>query len=104
MIDLPQLDRRFRPCDEAWWVQCAIDAESGNPQLLRVHRPAVGAVEIATWTPLPMWAERRILLVGEPTAERGGGSLLSFAVDETEASEEVDFLKESLWLNIEDAK
>jgi hypothetical protein len=102
MIDLPQLDVRFRPCDEAWWLQCAIDAERGHPQVLRVSRPANGTVRLATWTPLPMWAERRILLAGEPLTKRDAGALLAFAMDEDEAAQEIDFLSASLWLDIKD--
>jgi hypothetical protein len=49
-----------------------------------------------------MWAERRVLLVGEQDPERERGALLTFMLDEQESHEEIAFLASSLWLDIQD--
>ena len=102
ILDLPRVDARFRGCDEGWWAQCAIDAERGRPQILQVGRADGGQVRLSVLMPLPMWAERRILLVGEQHPRRDKGVLLTFVLDEQEAHEEIAFLVSSLWLDTQE--
>lgn len=100
LIDLPQLDRRFRGCDEAWWLQNALDAEAGRPQVVQVRRSSGRLTRVSVQTPLPMWAERRLLLVGEPAGDRPGGELLAYQIDPGETDEELAFLAETLWFRV----
>lgn len=102
ILDLPNIDIRFRGCDEGWWAQCAIDAANGKAQLLKVRVVDGGRVRLSVQTPLPMWAERRVLLVGEQDPDRDTGALLTFELDEQESHEEIAFLASSLWLDIQD--
>jgi hypothetical protein len=47
-----------------------------------------------------MWAERRLLLLGEPAGDRSGGELLAYQIDPEETDEELAFLAESLWFSV----
>jgi hypothetical protein len=101
VVDLPMIDPRFRGCDEAWWLVCATDAIAGDPQRARISK--VGdRVRIALSMPLPMWAERRLRLVGEPAEDRPAGSLVAFDLLPNEVEEEVRFLERLLWMRMED--
>lgn len=98
-IAFPALDRRFRPCDEAWWVLCAADSLRGSPQsLLVAERDA--DVRIAVQMPVPMWAERRLLTLGSLSRETPLGAILAYDVPAEEAPEEIAFLTERLWLRV----
>jgi hypothetical protein len=48
-----------------------------------------------------MWAERRLLLVGNREAERDHGALVTFSVEDLEAPEETAFLAANLWLDVQ---
>lgn len=102
LLDLPSVDSRFRGCDEAWWTQCAIDAARGTSQLLQLRKVDGGRVRLSLQMPLPMWGERRILLLGEQDPERDRGALLTFVLDEQESQEDIAFLASSLWLETQD--
>lgn len=102
MIDLPVTDLRFAPFDEAWWIQCAIDADLGRPQQLLLERRD-GQTLIGVNTPLPRWAERHLCLIGR-RVERGlgiSGAYSSFAVDDQDVDQEVVFFQERLWMKPE---
>lgn len=96
LVDLPTRDGDWRGCDEAWWLQAAIDHESGAPQLYRVRAGHDGSQLMEFFSPVPMWARRRWEAIGEPaTASR---CLFSFKFSETEIREELAFAEEYLWL------
>lgn len=94
-LDLPVLDSRFRACDEAWWVICAMDAVAGRPQELQAAR-ADGKVALAFHMPVPRWAERRLNVFGEPTS-RLPGSLFAYLLEPEDATREIAFFRRSLW-------
>lgn len=101
LVDLPRLDRRFRGCDEAWWLQFAIDAQLGTPQVVGVSPTLENRQTLNLNMPLPMWAERRLLVLAELTPERPSGWLFAYSVESDEVGEEIDFLQSRLWSNVE---
>lgn len=96
-VRFPVVDRRFRACDEAWWAIFALDAQRATPQKLAIS-PIGGQVRVAVSQPIPMWAERRLLTVGEYAATRPKGSILAFDLRSSDSDEEIEFLVQSLWL------
>jgi hypothetical protein len=99
-IDLPAVDGRFRACDEAWWIQFAMDALDGHAQELGVGRTIGDRRTVSVRMPLPEWAVRRLLLAGDLTASSETGYLFSYAVWLDELDEEVRFLKDRLWVDV----
>lgn len=100
VVDLPLIDPRFRGCDEAWWLQCAIDADQGTPQEVRLDASDDGRRTFTVDMPFPSWAVRQILLVGEPTDRLDG--LFSYVTDAQEAGDVVEFLQTNLWCRVID--
>jgi len=101
MVDFPRDPGGHRGCDEAWHLQAAIDADRKTPQKFR-RRPDPDESEIIDlFSPIPAWAERRWNAIGEKIPK--DKCLLSYQFSSSEASEEIKFLKEHLWL-IEDVE
>lgn len=90
---------RWRGCDAAWHLQMAIDSCRGKPQRYRRRDVRQGAV-LDFFSPLPLWAERRLAIVGTP-AEREN-SLLSYFVPDEQLGSEERFVQERLWLAKQD--
>ncbi|SEM24863.1 hypothetical protein SAMN05443999_1178 [Roseovarius azorensis] len=99
IIDLPLGTYRWRACDAAWHLQMAIDQENGRPQRYRITD--LGNIcRLDFFSPLPLWAERRLLVLGEKRP--GEKSLFAFEIPTAEIREEEDFLQTNLWLVRED--
>ena len=98
LIDLPIEPDRARGCDEAWWLQAAIDATRGKPQRVRAAEASGGRVSLEFFSPIPMWASRRLDVVGKPVTA-AHGNLFAYTVPSDEAPEELRFLREHLWLS-----
>lgn len=96
LLDLPFEKTRWRACDTAWHIQMAIDHRIGRPQRYR-RSVEPGGVRFDFFSPLPLWAQRRLMVFGNPTASRG--SFLSFRVPSSRAEEEEAFLQGRLWLS-----
>lgn len=96
LLDLPFEKTRWRACDTAWHIQMAIDNRSGLPQQYR-RCVESGSVRFDFFSPLPLWAQRRLMIFGNPTASRG--SFLSFLVPCSRAAAEESFLRNNLWLS-----
>jgi hypothetical protein len=94
-VDLHSLGGRIRPCDIAWRIQMAIDAESGTPQSVRVREGRETSL-LDFFSPLPSWAERRLAIVANKTM--GVGRLFSYELLTSGLEEEIAFLKKALWL------
>lgn len=93
----PVVDTRFRGCDEAWWAIFAMDASRGSRQPVEVRR--LGDItRLAICTPLPMWAERRLLSVGVVAEARPPGALVAYDLRAIDADQEVAFLVDHLWM------
>lgn len=99
-VDLPASGYRWRGCDAAWHLQMAIDAKRGAPQRYR-REPDRGGTRLDFFSPLPLWAQRRLMVIGRPTGRNR--SLVSFLLPEREAAAEEAFLQERLWLSPMDA-
>lgn len=95
LLDFPIPRTPWRGCDEAWRLQMAIDYTNGTPQVYRV-RLAEEYAYVDFFSPLPLWAERRLMLVGRHEAP--AKCLLSFRVHSGELADEEKFLKRHLWL------
>jgi hypothetical protein len=97
-IDLVSRGDRVRPCDIAWRIQMAIDAQAGFPQRFRV-RPLGPSYALDFLSPLPSWAERKLAVAGERMERHK--SLLSYRISKPNFEDDVGFLRERLWLEPE---
>ena len=96
LLDLPLADSRWRGCDEAWRLQMAIDANRGSSQLFKIDSRAGNSYVMQFFSPLPMWARRRLDSVGQPVSS--AGCLFAYRLAEAELAEEVRFATDELWL------
>jgi hypothetical protein len=94
-LDFVSEGDRLRPCDVAWRVQMAFDAVAGTPQQVAVRSAGTRSI-IDFFSPLPSWAERRLTVSGEKT-ERDR-CLLSYSLPAGRLDSELEFLKNTLWL------
>jgi hypothetical protein len=94
-MDLVSPGDRVRPCDLAWRIQAALDAEAGTPQLYRCA-PVGATTRIAFFSPLPSWAERQLSIVGDKV--KSDGSLYAYDVPIDQTEREISFLREMLWM------
>ncbi len=101
LIDLPVSSPAARGSDEAWRLQAALDRLSGGPQRLRIRRGLPDGPVVDLFSPLPSWSQRRLELVAMP-ADRSRGALFSYALTEAAVGKEVRFLREMMWLAVEE--
>lgn len=94
-LDFPLKGAKWRGSDFAWHVQMAIDHCRGLPQSYR-RRIVPGGACLDFFSPLPLWAERRLAIVGK-SADRYR-SLFSYQVPEADLNAEEAFLQKRLWL------
>ena len=94
-VDLPVREIGTRGCDDGWRLQAAIDHERGFPQTFRI-RGTTDACILDFFSPVPMWSRRRWDAFGEPVVAKG--CLFSYRVAMVELDEELEFIKEHLWL------
>jgi len=94
-VDLPPRTSRWRGCDVAWHLQMAIDQARSNPQRYRRQDWDEG-VRLDFFSPVPLWAERRLVLFGKVLPRER--SLFSYWLPSAEADSEERFLQERLWL------
>lgn len=91
----------WRGCDEAWYLQAAIDSENGTPQRFRIERGTSRAgIVLEFFSPLPQWVERRLYLVGQRVTPSRG--LLGYRIEVGESDTEISYLTEQLWLRSTD--
>lgn len=96
LVDLPLADSQWRGCDEAWQLQMAIDARRGSAQLFRIQTGLGNSHVMQFFSPLPMWARRRLDSIGHPVSIPG--CLFAYRLAEAELAEEVRFANDVLWL------
>src|SRR6266850_4845347 len=94
-IDFPLRRDRFRGSDFAWHLQMAIDSCRGSPQKYR-RRTTDEGTRLDFFSPLPLWAERRLAIIGCPV-ERDR-CLFSYQVPNAELAVEEEFLQKHLWM------
>lgn len=95
LLDFPTPRTPWRGCDEAWRLQMAIDDTNGTPQVYRVSAAGEYAY-VNFYSPLPLWAERRLMLFGRH--EVPNKCLLSYRLRLSELAAEEEFLRKHLWL------
>jgi hypothetical protein len=93
-LDLPTRTR-WRGCDEAWYIQMALDAVQRTPQEYRV-RVGIDGAYLDFFSPVPSWGERRLAIVGEPAPREK--CLFSYRVPQSELKAQEDYLQKHLWL------
>ena len=100
IVDLPPRHFRWRGCDAAWHLQMAIDGVAGHPQQYRRSATDAG-VRFDFFSPLPLWAQRRLMVLGHERPR--SRSLFAYEIPVAEAAEEEKNLQENLWLVPTDA-
>lgn len=96
LLDFPLKKTRWRGCDAAWHVQMALDHRFGHPQLYR-RRAAEDGIRLDFFSPLPLWAERRLMIFGRPAPPEK--CLMSYWLPAGEAKAEERFLRDRLWFS-----
>lgn len=94
-LDFPPRRDRWRGSDFAWHLQLAIDSCRGSPQRYR-RRATSDGICLDFFSPLPLWAERRLAIIGRPV-ERSR-CLFTYQLPERELPAEEEFLRRRLWL------
>lgn len=99
-IDLPaDANALTRGCDAAWYLQAAIDAIAGHPQVLRLRRMrGRDRATLELFSPPPSWLQRRWDAIGTPVSSRG--ALVAYTFDEREVAEEAEYGSRMLWLDV----
>lgn len=96
LADFPILDKHSFGRDEAWRLQMAIDAERGDAQIFTTEPLSGANARIKFYSPIPTWARRRLDNLGEPVV--GADCLFSYKLPDADLRQEIEFLKEKLWL------
>jgi hypothetical protein len=101
LVDLPVDASDVPACDEAWRFQAAIDAVTGNPQVMRVRSAtgAPGSRLLDLFGPVPGWAQRYLEFVGTPVS-RARGALISYRVPMSAIGEMSAFVTDMLWMHV----
>jgi hypothetical protein len=94
-LDFPPRRSKFRGSDFAWHLQMAMDSCRGSPQKYRRRTTPAGRC-LDFFSPLPLWAERRLAIIGR-SAERDR-CLFSYQISDAELAAEEEFLQKRLWL------
>lgn len=99
-IDLPIPESGLtRGCDAAWYLQAAIDAAAGHPQVLKIRKScALKRATFELFSPPPSWLQRRWDTLGTPVKARG--ALVAYVMEEREIAEEKEFASRMLWLDV----
>jgi hypothetical protein len=102
LVDLPQQKQLAPAADEAWRLQAAIDALAATPQRVRIrHTENPTAKILDFFSPVPSWIQRRLDVIGVRC--RGvRGALFCYELSESEVEEEVEFLREQMWIVVTD--
>ena len=94
-LDFPIRGDRWRGCDAAWHLQMAMDWNLHRPQAYRI-REVYGSRIVDLFSPIPMWAHRRLLSTGASIERKH--SLFSFKYAPDDLPDIEAFLQSRLWL------
>lgn len=93
LIDLPLGKTAERACDQAWRLQCALDASHGAPQKYRLE--VIGDnIRLTIHLPCPAWLLRRWESIGKRT----NNSVFMFDFARANGLEEAKLLETDLWM------
>jgi hypothetical protein len=95
LADLPLEKTRWRGCDAAWHLQMAIDHCYGTPQKYN-RRAEPDGIRLDFFSPLPQWAQRRLMIFGRPLPREN--CLFSYLLAASESETEERFLQQRLWI------
>lgn len=98
-LDFPLKGTRWRGCDVAWHLQMAIDEGLGAPQVYR-RRDEPGGAYFDFFSPLPLWAARRLAVLGNAAAP--DRCLMTYWLPSQDLVMEEEFLRQRLWLKRSD--
>ena len=93
-IDLPILTSH-RGCDEAWYLQCAIDCLCNNPQQYSIESNAELSI-IKLFFPIPRWIKRRMDIRLRSIDRKG--CLMAFEGLKDDVNECQQILENDLWI------
>lgn len=96
IVDLPFRDSHQRGCDAAWSLQHGLDAARGQNHHF-LSRISGDDVRLDFRFPIPLWAQRRLTILGE-AATPSPGYALAFRLSQREYAAEEGFLQTHLWL------
>lgn len=98
LVDFPVEHTGWRACDEAWWVQAAIDAHRQAPQVVTVEeRARAGRARLGFSGPLPRWVQRQLDALAPLT--NAPGALFCYDVPITDVAFITGFLADHLWMS-----
>ena len=97
LVDLPVGMTVERACDQAWRLQCALDAKAGNPQTYKLEDIDDAKVRLTIHLPCPSWLLRR----WDCTGQRAKEGVFVFEFDETQVMAETNILEKELWMEQE---
>ena len=95
LIDLPLLDGNQRGCDEAWRLLLALYNEAGKPRQFQVVEGPERS-EIVFDFPIPLWAQRRLEVVGARVAHHT--KTFCYSIPNMEMQAEMESLGNSVWM------
>ena len=95
LVDLPFLDGNQRGCDEAWRALLALYNEAGKPQQFEL-REGPERSEVAFDFPIPLWAQRRLEVVGIRVTHRN--RMFCYSISNGSIKAETEFLSSSVWM------
>lgn len=96
ILDLPFRENHQRACDAAWYLQHALSA-ARDARLQFAASIFEDHVLLNFVVPIPLWAQRRLLSIGEAALPERGYAM-AFRLLPAEYEAEKDFLNTYLWL------
>lgn len=97
LVDLPQGRTLERGCDQAWRLQCALDAVQGRTQTFETLAIEGDGVQLSVHMPCPNWLQRRWDCVGQ----RVGSGAFSYLFESRDLASEQALLEKYLWMRSE---
>ena len=94
LVDLPIGRTAERGCDQAWRLQCALDAFHGDPQQYKLTRLSSDDTGVTVHIPPPAWLLRR----WESMGTRYSDNVFEFIFNSRDATREVQLLEQELWM------
>ncbi len=95
-LNLPLERSNGRGCDDAWYIQMALDAINGSPQLFRVSKTDHEQFIFDFYSPVPRWVLRKWDSIGQPIKSKD--SLFAYRFKSQYCQSEVKFCQTNLWL------